>query len=279
MKFKNLFKESVKPKLYTPGTTVMWTDTYISKQLLAMHLNPKIDAASRNLHDIELTTNWILSHNLPEKAKILDLGCGPGLYTEKLARSNYDVTGIDFSENSINYAEEQNRIKDLNIKYIKQNYLDINYKEEFDLIMMIYTDFGVLLPKERENLLKRIHSALKPGGIFIFDVVNENNIQDKIIPKSWEIQEKGFWRPHPYIALSESFHYQNEKVVLNQHIVIDKTEDYEMYRFWMHYFNEEEIKKLLTEFVFVDTKHSVKILSEGHQWKGENISFFKAIKG
>jgi hypothetical protein len=46
---KNIMNLCVKPALYQKGTAVMWTDPYISKQLLDVHLNPNLDLASRKM--------------------------------------------------------------------------------------------------------------------------------------------------------------------------------------------------------------------------------------
>jgi 2-polyprenyl-3-methyl-5-hydroxy-6-metoxy-1,4-benzoquinol methylase len=105
-----------------------------------------------------------------EKMSILDLGCGPGLYTEIMAERGHKVTGIDFSKNSIDYARNEAIRKNLDIKYVNQSYLDLCEENMYDLIMMIFTDFGVLVPQERETLLQNIYRALKPGGTFVFDV-------------------------------------------------------------------------------------------------------------
>ena len=82
----------------------MWTDAHISKQLLDLHINPDTDTASRNEKSIEKTTAWILEQTAGNR--VLDLGCGPGLYAERLAQAGMGVTGMDFSENSIAYARQ-----------------------------------------------------------------------------------------------------------------------------------------------------------------------------
>ena len=61
-------------------------DAYISRQLLEVHLNPDIELASRKASTIATTVDWIRENIPGERLEILDLGCGPGLYAEKLAR-------------------------------------------------------------------------------------------------------------------------------------------------------------------------------------------------
>jgi len=146
---------------------------------LELHINPQIDVASRSKVKIERITNWILERADKPKMKILDLGCGPGLYAELLAQKGHSIIGVDFSKNSIQYATRQAKEKKLDIEYLKKNYLNLDFDSQFDLAIMIYLDFCVLLPTERDIVLKNIYRALKKGGLFICDVVNERNIDNK----------------------------------------------------------------------------------------------------
>ena len=235
MNTKELLKYTNKPKLYEKGTAVMWTDPYISQQLLQIHLNSELDLASRKYSTIKSTAEWVLSKASKEKMNILDLGCGPGLYSEIFTNEGHSLTGVDFSKNSIDYAKQKADEKGLSITYLNQNYLELDVPENhFDLATLIYCDLGPLLPSERDQLLTNIKRALKPGGILMFDVLNDNNLESKVSPKSWEISEKGFWRNSPYLALSESMLYKEKKVVLSQHIIVDENKT-DVYRFWTHF--------------------------------------------
>jgi len=214
-----------------------------------------------------------------KELKILDLGCGPGLYTQQIAQKGHKVTGVDFSRNSIDYAKEQAKTNNLDIEYINKNYLELDLPEnEFDLVMMIYTDLGVLLPDERIQLLSKIEKALKPGGTFIFDVLNDRDLDKKISPKNWEASEQGFWRSKPYLTLSESFFYEDEKVILNQHIVAED-ENTSVYRFWTHYFSHEDLMRLLEPFDFTGIEFYENVLpADDNLWSGENVTFCKVLK-
>ena len=201
---KDLLKLTHRPDLYEKGSAVMWTDPYISQQLLQVHLNPEMDLASRKYTTIESTAQWILSKASKERMNILDLGCGPGLYSEIYAGKGHQVTGVDFSKNSIDYAKQESEKRGLPITYLNQNYLELEVPENhFDLVTLIYTDLGPLLPAERTQLLTNIQKALKPGGLLIFDVLNDTNLESKVSPKSWEVSESGFWREGPGSALEK----------------------------------------------------------------------------
>jgi 2-polyprenyl-3-methyl-5-hydroxy-6-metoxy-1,4-benzoquinol methylase len=279
MKIELIKKLSNKPQLYEKGSSVMWTDPYISKQLLELHINPDNDVASRSKVKIERITNWILERTDHPEMKILDLGCGPGLYAELLAQKGHSVIGVDYSENSIQYATRQAKEKKLNIEYLKKNYLNLDFDNQFDLIIMIYLDFCVLLPEERKKVLENIYRALKKGGLFICDVVNERNIDKKTISQSWEVQETGFWRSTPYIALTNGYHYPEAKVLANHHIIIEENDTINTFIFWSHYYEKDDFVQILESKGFKDVTDYENVLPEsGDCWNGENVTFYVSRK-
>lgn len=278
MKIQDIHNYTSKPNLYEKGNAVMWTDEHISRQLLAVHLNTEVDLASRRKATIDSTVDWILAHAQQKQLNILDLGCAPGLYTEKLAQKGHKVTGVDFSANSIAYAKKEAQKKNLDITYLQENYLQLDLGENtFDLLILIFTDFGALLPNEREQLLANIQKVLKPGGVFIFDVLNDKNMKAKISERNWETSRGGFWKNEPYIALSNSFVYEQNKVILYQHIVLDEQEDLSVYRFWTHFFSHQDLTDILHPHDFDNLTFYVDVLPEGDLWNGNNVTFCKAV--
>jgi 2-polyprenyl-3-methyl-5-hydroxy-6-metoxy-1,4-benzoquinol methylase len=280
MKITDIISKSEKPTIYEKGNSFMWTDSYISKQILNIHLNPEIDLGSRKMSTIQKTANWILdSQREKSNLKILDLGCGPGLYSEIFARNGHKVTGIDISKNSIDYAQKSAKEKSLDIEYVNASYLDHDLgQEKYDLIIIVYTDLGVLSPDDRNILLKKIYRALKKEGVFIFDVLNDNKLEHKVTPKNWEVAKNGFWKNCPYIALSESFLYKEQKVILYQHLIIDSEDNIKTYRFWTHFFNKKDLNQILKNHGFADVGHRDDIIPKGDIWNGENVVFTIALK-
>lgn len=275
---KDLIKYSKRPELYEKGTAIMWTDPYISQQLLQIHLNPDMDLASRKYSSIEIASDWLLTKAAKKRMNILDLGCGPGLYSEIYANNGHRVTGVDFSISSIDYARQEAEKKGLDIIYLNQNYLELDVPEShFDLATLIYTDLGPLLPPERAQLLANINKALKPGGLLIFDVLNDKNLESKVSPKSWEVAETGFWREGPYLALSESFLFKDEKVILSQHVIHEESTT-DVYRFWTHFFSHEDLIEILSPFDFTVHGFHEDVLPEGDLWNGDNVTFCIARK-
>jgi ubiquinone/menaquinone biosynthesis C-methylase UbiE len=281
MKITDIIPKTEKPGIYAKGTAFMWTDDHISKQLLDIHLNPHIDLASRKKSSIDRTARWMLDTQKHKgKLNILDLGCGPGLYTELFAKAGHEVTGVDISKTSIDYAKRSALDKKLPISYINSNYLELDLEpENYDMVVMIFTDFGVLIPAEREKLLKTIFRVLNKGGTFIFDVLKDVDLEKKLAPKTWEASHNGFWKATPYLALSESFLYDEEKVILFQHNIVDDLGHLATYRFWTHFFSREDVSELLNTQKFMDIKFREDIIHGEDIWSGDNVLFAMASKG
>ncbi|MTI49932.1 MAG: class I SAM-dependent methyltransferase [Firmicutes bacterium] len=251
MDINKLLKLSQKPNLFEKSETDFWDDEHISKKMLEAHLNPDWDAASRKISTINSSVEWLENDIFPNKdIKILDLGCGPGLYDFKLAKRGYSITGIDFSKRSINYAKKSATESNLDIKYIYQDYLTIDFESEFDVIMLIFCDFGALTNDERDILLNKVYRALKPGGIFIFDIFTDRNRDERDLGKSWGISKDGFWNKKPYLSLTETFIYSEDDTFLDQTIVMTEDEDINIYRLFNHYYTKSTITNTLNQFGF-----------------------------
>lgn len=278
MKLNDYIKFDSRPPVYTPGTATMWDDEHISKQLLAVHLNPDIDLASRKPATIISTIEWLEKAIPRPGSAILDMGCGPGLYTEHLSERGYRVTGVDISANSIRYAQESAQKNGLDITYRNQNYMDLDDREAFDFILMIFTDFCVLAPKSREKVLANIYRALKTGGVFCFDFLNDAFPITEVGNREWEICNGGFWKEGPYLVLQEKHYYPEQNVCLNQHIVMEDNGETSIYRFWTHAFKHNQVKAFVGDHGFTGCSFHENILPDCEFYRSDHISFCLAIK-
>lgn len=162
---------SAKPRLFEPGEPRFWNDPHISKSMLAAHLNPHHDAASRMPEKIDSTVRHLLDSGvLTPGMKLLDLGCGPGLYAERLCRAGIHVTGLDISQRSIDYAKKHAAQSGMDIEYRCMDFFDMDYTGEFDAVIQIYGELCVFSDEMRDKLLGLIRKALRQGGAFVFDV-------------------------------------------------------------------------------------------------------------
>jgi SAM-dependent methyltransferase len=242
--YKGLNKIQTKPGIFSSYTSEqLWNDEHISKQMLKTHLNPDIDAASRNHQFIEQSVHWMISRfNIRKGSRICDLGCGPGLYTALFAEHGAAVTGIDLSERSLMYARETAVKKGLQIDYIQGNYLEFSTDKKFDLITMIYRDFSALNPAQRASLLRKCRKHLDDEGYLFFDADSSvlfNNQSEK--SDYAHKPEGGFWSAEPYHIFHSIFTYPNKKVILHKYTVIQEDRSWDVY-VWMQCFTKESIR-------------------------------------
>ncbi len=128
-----------------------------------------------------------LSHSLKLQAgaKVLDLACGKGRHSNVLAGLGYMVTGVDLSEQSINYAR-QHAVKGASFRV--HNVLDpINFGP-FDAVFNLFTSFGYFDDDELHlKVLQNVSACLQPGGLFVIDFLNAGHVRKTLVPHT--IQE------------------------------------------------------------------------------------------
>ncbi len=263
---------------FSKGSHLMWEDPHISGQLLQFHLDPSNDAASRRPETIERTVNWLNDEVLKGPSRILDLGCGPGLYCERLKKLGHDVIGMDISPASIEFAREQTRKNESSIEYIHRDYLEEDLPTDFDLAMIIYCDLGVFGDADRDKLLSKIFSSLKKGGSIVFDLPGPSGYDELKESINKEIgEEGGFWSPGPYIHTERVFKYQEPRTILHDHSVVLEDNEIRTYRFWDRFYSREEIEKFLGKAGFSNVKFKEGIVEDSN-FRTSDIIFISAKK-
>lgn len=239
------------PPPFTPGEALFWDHPHISAQMLAVHLDPDIDAASRRPEVIDQAVDWIVAAlGLQPGQAVLDLGCGPGLYAARLARRGLRVTGVDYSRRSIEYAAQSAQAQGLDITYRYQNYLALEDEAGYDAALLIYGDYCPLNPEQRARLLANVRRALRPGGHFVFDVSTRVCRQRHGNRHGWRALERGFWRPGPHLLLEDGFDYPADLIWLDQYIVIEPSGALAVYRNWFQDYTPETITAELARHNF-----------------------------
>ena len=95
----------------------------------------------------------------PERAHILDVGCGSGRDARYFIEHGYQVTAFDASAEITALAE-----KEIGQPVQVQRLQDIQYNNQFDGIWACASLLHVP-HSELESVFLRLHSALKPGGV------------------------------------------------------------------------------------------------------------------
>lgn len=245
---------SVTPPLFEPGEPVFWNDPYISSSMLQAHLDPTIDAASRRPETMDRTVAyWFETGLLKPGMKVLDLGCGPGLYAERLGRAGTIVVGLDLSERSLEYARGRAAEEQLPIEYRCMDFFTMEYIDAFDAVIQVYGELCVFSDEKRDALLQLIYRALKKEGQFIFDVTTRALRARKGLRRGWYMSNGGFWRPGRHLVLEQGYDYPTASAWLDQYIVIDERTA-AVYRNWYHDYSLDDLNCALMASGFV-TRH------------------------
>ncbi len=213
--------------------------------MLAAHLSQEHDAASRKAEAIDAQIEHLcFAGVLKEGDRVLDLGCGPGLYASQLCRKGLKVTGVDISRRSVEYAVKHAVENSLDIDYRLADFFDIDFSGEFDAVMQIYGELNTFSDEKRENFLALVHQALKPEGLFIFDITTRNLQHREGTGNRWYLFEGGFWRPGKHLFLEDGYDYPEDNVWLDQYIIMDET-GVKVYRNWFHDYSLDTIREVL----------------------------------
>ena len=226
----------------------LWTNKHTSRKMLEYHLDDSVEFSSRKKGFIDRSIEWIASHfGVNSNTSIADFGCGPGLYTSRLAKKGADVTGIDFSERSIQYAQDEASRRGLTINYVNQNYLEFETEKLFDLITMIYCDYCALSPDQRKKMVHKFYKFLKPDGAVLLDAytLNAFNKREEASTYGLNVQDH-FWSSDDYYGFLNSFKYEEEKVILDKYTIIEKSRTRVVYN-WLQYFSRESLQKEFEE--------------------------------
>lgn len=222
MQLNELIHREVPAEPWAEGEKIPWNDPEFSRRMLQEHLSQAHDAASRRFEKIDRQVSWIHEELLGgEEARILDLGCGPGLYTSRLARRGHTCVGIDFSPASIEYAQEEAERDELACRYVLEDVRRADYGSGYDLVMLIFGELNVFKPEDARLLLRKAHAALVPGGRLLLEPHTYAAVKAIGGQSSWSTSESGLFSDRPHITLYESFWDDERHVATERYFVID----------------------------------------------------------
>lgn len=254
-----------RPQPFSVDTVeALWTDDHVSARMLECHLDPTSDLASRRPEAIDKIVGWMDARIGLSGKSVCDLGCGPGLYAERMAALGARVTGIDFSHRSLAHASRSAAAKGLEVDYRHGDYLKSDLPKEMDVVSLIYGDFCVLSPAKRRDLLARIHAMLKPGGRFVFDLFSRDQFEKLAEGVRFERRlMNGFWAAGDYFGFAATLLYPEQHVALDRYLILEPKRRRDIYN-WMQYFTPDEIVAELDEARFAAKE--ITDLATGEQW-------------
>ena len=105
---------------------------------------------------------------------VLELGCGTGSMTQRLAQVGYDMIGADLSADMLDIAMEKREASGLDILYLLQDMREFELYGTVRAVVSICDSMNYMLEEEDLlNVCKLVNNYLDPGGMFIFDLNTE----------------------------------------------------------------------------------------------------------
>ena len=234
--------------------TELWTRPHLAQQMSCFHLDQETDLASHRFEIIDQVVNWIDSQLDLSGKSICDLGCGPGLYTQRFSNKGADVTGVDLSAPSVEYADLKARENEQSIRYIHADYLLDDLPTGFDIVTLIYTDLCVLSPEQRTILLGRMREMLNADGQIVIDVAGMGLLTGKQECTLIDDQlMNGFWAKGDYVGIQRTFVYPDERLSLERYLIVEPNEIWQIFNWYQHY-TPESLQAELRHAGFADVR-------------------------
>jgi 2-polyprenyl-3-methyl-5-hydroxy-6-metoxy-1,4-benzoquinol methylase len=133
----------------------------------------------------ERRANYFLSlSGMNPQSKVLEIGCGTGLFTEKVSKSGAHITATDLSEDLLAVARKKNipncLVEEADAHHLK--YADASFDIVFGSSILHHLDMDIAL--------KEVWRVLKPGGKMVFaepNMLNPQILVQKNVPfiKKW----------------------------------------------------------------------------------------------
>lgn len=122
---------------------------------------------------------------LRKGARVLDVACGTGRHSLRLARRGASVLGVDATPAYL--AEARRLAKDVpNVRFVRGDMRRIPLSAQFDAAINLWTSFGYFAdPADDLRTLRGIARALKPGGLFLIDMIDFGEAKRRARTKNW----------------------------------------------------------------------------------------------
>lgn len=102
---------------------------------------------------------------------VLDLGCGTGTLTVKMAERGYEMIGLDASEEMLRHASDKAATAGQEILFLHQDMTEFELYGTVDAMISTLDGVNYLTEDgDLEAMFRLLHYYLNPGGILIFDV-------------------------------------------------------------------------------------------------------------
>ncbi|MGV3467331.1 MAG: class I SAM-dependent DNA methyltransferase [Heyndrickxia sp.] len=130
--------------------------------------------------------NTKLQKNPAPGKEILEIACGTGELSVRLANAGFEVTGVDLSEDMLTVASQKAIQNQVNISLFQQNMCELEGLSRFDIVTIFCDSLNYLRsPEEVQETFRRVYSHLQKDGLFLFDVHSIYKIENIFVNKTF----------------------------------------------------------------------------------------------
>ena len=223
MDLMDVINRKTPPTPWEEGDNIPWGDPGFSQRMLQEHLCQDHDAASRPAEKIDEQVRWIHGELLSGKpTRVLDLACGPGFYTSRLARLGHTCVGIDVAPAPVAYARDGARREGLACTYVLQDVREADFGDGHGLVMMVSGQLNVFRRDDARRILGKASRALTAGGLLLLEPQTLATVKGTgRTTTSWYSARDGLFSAKPHLCLTESFWDENAGASTTRYLVVD----------------------------------------------------------
>ena len=252
MDLLDIVRRQSPPEPWADGEKIPWDDPVFSQRMIREHLTQDHDSASRRADTIDRHVAWIHATLLSGRpTRILDLGCGPGLYASRLAALGHTCAGIDFAPASIAYAREQAEQTGLACRYVQSDIRTADYGADYGLAMLIFGEFNVFSRTDAAAILHKTRASLNDGGLLLLEPHTFAAVCQRGDQSWWHAAERGLFSENAHVLLYESAWDRKSRTTTERyHVVGAATGSVTRHASTMQAYTDAEYSALLVECGF-----------------------------
>jgi SAM-dependent methyltransferase len=179
---------------------------------------------------------------------ILDLCCGLGRHTIALAKRGIKITAVDRTEYLINEAKSEAIKQKLEIEFVLEDMRRFVRQETYSLVINMFTSFGYFEDREDDlSVLRNAYQSLKPGGLFLIDIMGKEIAARKLQPTTSMEAADGALLVERHEVIEDWARMKNEWIIV-------KGERAKSFKFRHRLYSGQEMKDLFQKAGFEDVK-------------------------
>lgn len=239
--------------LWSGDYKIPWNDPDFSRRMLREHLDQGHDLASRRLDTVRAQAQWLLRGLPPRPSRVLDLGCGPGLYAPHFTAGGHAYLGLDFGPASVAHARERFAAHG-RCEFVLADVREADFRGPHDLAMMLYGEINVFAPHEAGGILRRARAALAPGGRIVVEGQSAEAVRRSGRGESWYAAPSGLFSDGPHLCLSRGHWFSRQATAVQCFFVLGADGGLRAYRSTTRAYAREDYAALFREAGFTDIR-------------------------